>query len=58
MIWLTRMLARIRRVFHIPLSARETMWPMRRESRECCFDSDARRRAILAMRDECWRAGF
>jgi hypothetical protein len=24
---------------------------------ECCHDSDQIRRAIISMRDECWRTG-
>jgi hypothetical protein len=47
-------LKRIVRPFLNPVS---DFFAIRRDWPECCRDSDARARAVEAMRDECWRTG-
>ena len=55
--FLNRILAFIHRLSCSAQCRAERISSLRQENRECCFDEDARRSAILSMRDECWRAG-
>jgi hypothetical protein len=54
---ITKTLALLKSVLHAALTATGGLFALRHDWPECCRDSDHTRRAVEAMRDECWRTG-